>query len=267
MSHLSIRERSTAKQEVDTLATQLLRLRTQIAEVEAAIFEVARLYSTLPLSLRKDTSRLKTSDPQILEACFFDAVETAQDAFWTGVVGQAKWVVLWIERGRDWAGGFGAVLEIDVAGFAIGVVREELMRVESQVKQVKYELLGFSKVERAGFGRQNEEEIEACLEGAVRFLWFWPGTEGWVQRGFMGEVKERERQVSREAVAFLGLVGEEMVAGEEEWGDEDADADTENGTEGSGGDVKNEFFEEGDSGVFLEGGRRSVDSRVTLERG
>ncbi|KAE9963590.1 hypothetical protein BLS_009133, partial [Venturia inaequalis] len=138
MSHLSIRERSTAKQEVDTLATQLLRLRTQIAEVEAAIFEVARLYSTLPLSLRKDTSRLKTSDPQILEACFFDAVETAQDAFWTGVVGQAKWVVLWIERGRDWAGGFGAVLEIDVASFAIGVVREELMRVESQVKQVNH---------------------------------------------------------------------------------------------------------------------------------
>ncbi|TID26375.1 Transcription elongation factor [Venturia nashicola] len=262
MSRLPGSERSTAKNEMETLASQLVRLRGKILEIEEAIFEVARLYSTLPLGLRKDQARLKESDVEVLEACFFDAVESGQKEFWGRIVGQAKWVALWIERGRGWAEGFGAGLEVNVASRAIEVVRGELLGLEMRVKKVRYELLGFSKEERALFGKQRREEREKCMDGVVRFLWFWPGTEGWVQRGFTGVEEERERDLSREAVEFLGL-GEAGMMTADEWLDEEVETET----EGSGVDIKMEFFEDEDSGVFLERGRDSVDSGMTPERG
>lgn len=93
--------------EMQTLTTQLSHLRHQIHTLETSIFELARQYSTLPLTLRRDMSRYHHCDGRILEACFFDAVEDVQGAVWGRALGEAKWVVLWVERGVRWAGGFG----------------------------------------------------------------------------------------------------------------------------------------------------------------
>lgn len=247
---------------MEALASQLGRLRHKIEEVEEGIFEVARLYSTLPLDLRKDVSRLKIADPELLEACFFDALEVEQEEFWGRVVGQAKWVVLWIERGRSWAEGFGALMEFHVASMAVDVARGALMDLEIKAKKMRYELLGFSKEERGLFKEQSQDDETECIDGAIRFLYFWPGTEGWLQRGFSGKDEEEvmERDFPREAVEFLGLMDGGLNHAEA-WLDEDVGAASE---WGRGVDIKMEFSdEEGDSGVFLEGGRKSGDSRAT----
>lgn len=264
-------QRSTAKKEMEALASQLLRLRGKVFDIEKSIFEVARLYSTLPLELRKDKTRLVYSDPEVLEACFFDAVKGEQEQFWGGRLGQAKWVFVWAGRGREWVGDFGrGTLDMGVAGAAVEVVRAGLAELEGEVRRIRYELLGFSKEEREGYFEQSAHDQEECLDGAMRFLYFWLGTEEWLQRGFgkgeLGEEgtgREEDRDLLHEAVKFLHLGDTEAVElerVEEATGDSDSDYQYVDGK-----DVKMDFFEEEeDSGVFLEVGRESVDSRTAL---
>lgn len=256
---------------MEALASQLVRLRGKIIDIERSIFEVARLYSTLPLGLRKDKSRLVYSDTEVLEACFFDAVEGEQEGFWGGVLRQAKWVWVWAGQGKEWVEDFGrGTLDMGVAGAAVEVVREGLAELEGEVRRIRYELLGFSKEEREGYFEQSAHDQEECMDGAMRFLYFWQATEEWLQRGFAkgelgeeGTGREEDRDLLHEAVEFLRLGDSEAVElerVEEATGDSDSDYQHVDGE-----DVKMEFFEEEeDSGVFLEGGRGSVDSRTGL---
>ncbi|QDS71037.1 hypothetical protein FKW77_008227 [Venturia effusa] len=258
MSRMPGGQRSTAKKEMEALASQLARLRNKIAEIEERIFELATLYCRLPLCLRKGDGRLKESSQELLESCFSDAAEEEQWGFWVGKVQEAKWIVVWIERARKWGEGFGTMLDVGIARTAMEVVSEGLTQADGQCRKIRYELLGFSEDERstARFVEQSEEGREECWQGAFRFLYFWPGTEGWIQRGFTGVEKLQERDLPSETARFLGLGDDGTTTVIERPDEVEGKAEVETSRTGS--------FDEGDSGVFFTG-RESVDSRAMSE--
>jgi hypothetical protein len=271
--------------------TQLGRFKDKILSLERAIFELARQYCTLPLRLRSDP-RILEKDREMLQSIFFEADEEAQDLFWGGQLGQAKFVaeafeetVMWVDK---MAFEFGFLkrehfpregremffpLDSRAAGHSIAIASEALLEVEKKVMTLRYKMMAFGKEELAEFHQQGWEEQQVCFDGAMRFLHFWPGTEELSRGAEVGRIDE-EKRLGYLVGEFLGL--EEIVDVREAQQEEKkkemeledgGKRESEDGVKlefedgikmESGDDIKMEF-EDGDSGVFFE--RTSFDSR------
>jgi hypothetical protein len=236
------------KKEMEAFWVQLDRLKVKIGSVEDSIYELARSYSRLPLRLRND-SRISKDAREDLKAVFFDVDKDAQVSFWAEKIDQAKWIILSNEGTQAWCElmaykyahlkqehlppeGF-LPLDAAIASQAIVIATAGLADVEKRVMKLRNELSAFSDGEKQGFYTQNWEDSQKCSDGATRFLYCWPSTEGWLMKATPKE--DEEKKLGYLVADFMGM--SEMVDVRP------AEAEEEG--------ITPEFYEDGDSGVFL----------------